>query len=35
MDMFTFTMVTGCIISLCILGWLYTKSGQKWLDGFK
>ncbi len=35
MDMFTFTMVTGCIISLCILGWLYTKPGQKWLDGFK
>ena len=31
----TFTMVTGCIISLCILGWLYTKPGQKWLDGFK
>lgn len=25
MDMFTFTMVTGCIISLCILGWLYTN----------
>ena len=35
MDMYTFTMVTSCIISLCILGWLYTKPGQKWLDGFK